>query len=186
MSIVFEVKRSRNLGNMTLRRKVEWDNRLAQYASDIILVMQVEIETPKWFRGGDAYRWGGGGRVFSPAVDDIVDSGELRDSFSIVSTENRTGTSYNIVSSKADINAIRFGYMSKRSPYSKAKPTTKFVSRQIQGRDFVRSALVAYPPQKILQGAGSIRGSALGATNLSTAPVDINSAYAAYDDDIFG
>lgn len=203
MNIQFKIQRSRNRGNMLLREKVEWDNRLAQYASDIIFAMQVEIETPKWDRGGEAMRWSGTTYYVSEAVDDIVDSGELRDSFFINVVENRTGTSYEIGSSKKDVNAIRFGYASKRSKLSRAKDTSKFESRWIEGRDFVRSALQLYPPR--LMGAGDIRGLRgaskndarfdsnnnmieMGSTGLrpssfvaSTAPTDIN----IYQDDIF-
>jgi hypothetical protein len=186
MSIVFTVKRRRNLPNMAASQKLEWDDRLAAYSENIILAMQVEIETPKWFRGGPAMRWGSGGLQSSPAVDDLVDTGGLRDSFSVVVAPARYGTSFEVVSSNAEINLIRFGYMSKRSAASKAKPKTKFHSRWIEGRDFVRSALEAYPPKYILKRAGRLEGTKLGRTFSATAPASRNSLYAAYDADIFG
>lgn len=203
MPIQFTIQRSRNLKIIAQSIRDGWDSRLAEYAFGIVLAMQVEIESDKWFRGGEAMRWGRDGVMrFSGEVDDIVDTGDLRDSFYVSPVVGRTGTSYEVISNDPGVNEIRFGYMSRRSRYSKAKEKTKFYSRQIEGRDFVRSAIELYPPGKILQGAGSIRGLQAGtydsisnrlvttnlrpgSTLLQTAPAPINPNYAAYNTDIF-
>jgi hypothetical protein len=191
MSLVFTVKRSRNLGNMVESLKVKWDNALAAYSADIIIAMQLEIETPKWGKF-ESMRWLPSAYV-SPSVDDIVESGTLRDSFFVNVLEGRYGSSYEVKSSANYVNAIRFGYMSKRSEYSKAKDDN-FMEREIPGRDFVRSALTAFPIQPYLKawkagGAGSISGTGLNFKSISSAdlkraPIDLDANASVYENDL--
>lgn len=166
---IIGVKVGRKIGRFVDIQKIKYENALSAYAYTVVNNIQEEISTPKWDVGLTSTRWAQGRNVVGP-IRDIVDSGELRDSIYIAEDKARNIYTFKIGSTSPYIEAIRFGYMSKRSRFSPV--TGPFKSRKIAGRDFVTSAFNRTEPlQQFLRGYG-VGGAAFPlarAINLATA-----------------
>jgi hypothetical protein len=161
MTIVLQISRTRDFfSRPTAAIKAKYDNVLAGYSLEIQARMKAEIAADKWNMGVDpetqkpfqTLRWAGGVRL-AGQVRDIIDSGNLYSSFYGTVNEKREGSEYTVGNSADYVDAIRFGYISQRSAYSKAKG--RFRPRYVEGRDFVAAAFRSLPFKPYLAAAGA-------------------------------